>query len=120
MRNSKVRTLLLASSQKAALAWMSAAFFLMASLATARTVLKPGFNLFYKQQEIDLGKQASTEVEKQVTVINDPVLTNYLSGLGRKLSHYAPNSDYPFTFKVVKDKNINAFALPGGPIYVNS
>ncbi len=88
--------------------------------AAARTQIKPGWNLFSKQQDVELGRQASTKVEQQVRLVKDQALTQYISNLGRKLSRYAPDSDYPFTFKVVQDKNINAFALPGGPIYVHT
>ncbi len=91
-----------------------------AAVGTARTVLKPGFNLFSKEQEIALGKKVSADVEKQMTVVSDAALNNYVAGLGRRLSRFAPDSDYPFTFKVIKDKNINAFALPGGPVYVHT
>src|SRR5437762_2426851 len=86
----------------------------------ARTELRPGWNLFSPQQDVQLGKQAQTTVEKQVQVVADPQLNRYVSSIGKKLVRVAPNNDYPFTFKVVKDKNINAFALPGGPIYVNT
>ena len=99
---------------------LALALCLTAVQAPARTQLKPGFNLFSKQQEIELGRQAAVQAEHQLQIVNDRALSSYVSNLGRKLSRYAPNSDYPFTFKVVRDKKINAFALPGGPVYVHT
>ncbi len=86
----------------------------------ARVEHKPGFNTFSPQQDIELGQEAAREIEKQVQVVNDPQLTDYLSRLGRKLAQYAPGNRYPYSFKVVHGKEINAFALPGGPIYVHT
>jgi predicted Zn-dependent protease len=82
--------------------------------------LTPGINLFSTQQDITLGRQVQQTVDQQVHLVNDAELTRYISNLGRKLVRFAPGNNYPFTFKVVRDKNVNAFALPGGPIYVNT
>ena len=82
--------------------------------------LKPGFNLFSKQQDIAAGKQATAEVEKQLPILNDPQVESYINNLGRRLTQFEPlPADYPWQFKVVNTKDINAFALPGGFIYVN-
>src|SRR5690242_18917218 len=57
-----------------------------------------------------------------MTVINDPVLTSYVNRVGKRLanSQEARDSGYPFTFEVVADPTINAFALPGGPMFINT
>jgi beta-barrel assembly-enhancing protease len=94
--------------------------FLCDTLLSARTELKPGWNLFSPQQDVTLGHQAQETVERQIHLVADPALTRYVANLGRKLTGFAPNNTFPFTFKVVRDKNINAFALPGGPVYVNT
>jgi Zn-dependent protease with chaperone function len=91
-----------------------------AALAQAAREIKPGWNLFSREQDVELGKQASQEIEKQVQVVNDQQLTNYVAGLGKRLAANSQAPDYPYTFKVVADESINAFALPGGPIYVHS
>lgn len=94
---------------------------LLASQALAvRTQLKPGWNMFSKQQEVQLGREAAAEAERQLVLVRDPTLNNYIQQLGRRLAAHSPASDYPYTFKVVQDKSINAFALPGGPVYVNT
>jgi predicted Zn-dependent protease len=67
-----------------------------------------------------MGKQVAQDAEKELSLINDREVTNYVATLGQKLVARAPNENkFPFTFKVVDDKEINAFALPGGPVYVN-
>jgi len=91
-----------------------------AEAATKRKEIKPGFNLFSKEQDIELGKEAAAEIEKEVELVDDARLNRFVDDLGRKLAQYAQDPDYPFTFKVVADPNINAFALPGGPIYMNT
>src|SRR5215470_5748385 len=82
----------------------------------------PGFNLFSKQQDEQLGQEAASQVRRQMHVINDPVLTDYVNRVGKRLasSQEARDSGFPFTFEVVADPTINAFALPGGPMFVNT
>lgn len=82
--------------------------------------VKPGWNLFSPEQDVQLGKEAATEIEKEVTVVNDKELTDYVARIGKRLADASPAPDYPYTFKVVADPNINAFALPGGPIYIHT
>ncbi len=88
--------------------------------AQSREQIQPGWNLFSKQQDIELGKEASTEVEKEVQVVDDKQLNDYVNRIGQKLAKVSQDPEYPFTFTVIADKGINAFALPGGPIYINS
>ncbi len=93
------------------------------SLASQRpTELRPGFNLFTKQQDIQLGRELAAEVRKKVTIVNDPVLTGYVNAVGQRLmqSREAKASGFPFTFEVVADPSINAFALPGGPMFIDT
>lgn len=96
------------------------AALLAAASAFGQRAPKPGFNLFSKDQDVTLGKEAAAEVEKTAQLITDQKLNAYVQEIGRKLAS-APEADqYPYTFKVVHDDNINAFALPGGPTYVNT
>lgn len=81
---------------------------------------KPGFNLFSKQQDIQLGKEAAGEIEKRAEVLTDPELNGYVRTVGARLAAQPQADDYPYTFKVVNDPTINAFALPGGPVYVHT
>ena len=82
--------------------------------------LKPGFNFFSKDKDVELGKEASGEVDKQVPLMDDAETVRYLNDLGHRLVQYEPlPADYSWQFKVVNTRDINAFALPGGFIYVN-
>jgi len=82
---------------------------------------KPGFNLFSPTEDIKLGHDNAAEVEKQLPLLHDAETERYLNDLGRRLSSYTPNDrkEYVWQFKVVNSTDINAFALPGGYIYVN-
>jgi len=84
-----------------------------------RTALKPGWNMFSAEQDVELGQQASAEVARQVPMLNDSRVDNYLNNLGQRLSGHAPGFKFPYAFKTVNDRGINAFALPGGHIYIN-
>lgn len=92
---------------------------LLPGMAQLKT-LKPGFNLFSKEQDVQLGKQAEAQVEKQVHVVHNAEVDNYLSLLGGRLAKSPLAGGFPFSFHLVYDKNINAFALPGGPIFINT
>ena len=81
---------------------------------------KPGFNLFSKDQDVQLGKEAAGELEKQVEVIDNKELNAYINLIGSRLAAQPQADKYPYTFKVVNDKSINAFALPGGAAFVHT
>jgi beta-barrel assembly-enhancing protease len=76
-------------------------------------------NLYSIEKEIALGKQLSEEVGRQAKLDRDPIVTEFVSRLGQNLVR---NSDakVPFTFQVVEDDVPNAFALPGGFVFVNT
>ncbi len=84
-----------------------------------RTELKPGWNMFSPQQDVELGQQVSLEVARQVQMLNDSRVDNYLNNLGQRLSGHAPGYKFAYTYKAVNDRGINAFALPGGHTYIN-
>ncbi len=85
----------------------------------AQTELKPGINFFTVQQDIELGKEASRDAEKQLELIQDPNALRYLNDLGKRIAQNSRNPELPYEFKLVNSKEINAFAFPGGFIYVN-
>ncbi len=84
-----------------------------------RTRLKPGVNLFTPEQDIELGKQNAAQAEKQLPMLNDARVDKYLNDLGQKLAAHAPGYKFPYQYKCVNEMAINAFALPGGFIYIN-
>lgn len=95
---------------------------LLVPVASAqRTALKPGWNMFTPQQDIEVGKRAAVDATKQLPLCNDPKVDAYLEQLGMKLVAKLPTNgvQYPFEFHCVNDKAINAFALPGGYVFIN-
>ncbi len=83
---------------------------------------RPGFNLFSKEQDVQLGKEAATQVEKQMQVVKNQDLENFINQIGKKLIA-RPEADagsFAYSFKVVNEKSINAFALPGGPAFIHT
>ena len=71
-------------------------------------------------QEIELGKILVAQVNQRLPVSEDPELRNYLQSLGTRLISGGLNSDFPFYFRLVFDPSINAFAMPGGIVAINS
>jgi beta-barrel assembly-enhancing protease len=84
-----------------------------------RTKLKPGWDIFSPQQDIEIGKEVSKQAEQQLVLLNDRKVDDYLDRLGKKLASQAPGEKFPYQFKGVNDASINAFALPGGFLYIN-
>ena len=81
---------------------------------------KPGFNFFSMDQDVQMGKEAAAQVEKQFEVVNNPELNNFIQTVGRKITSQPQAGNFPYTFKVVADNSVNAFALPGGPAFVHT
>jgi Zn-dependent protease with chaperone function len=105
----------------------AAAFTAVASLSMtvllAQTAIKLPKNKYTPEQDVKLGKEAAAEVRKEYPVIQNDKITSYLTRLGDRLVAAAPselkNPVYEYSFTPVNLKEINAFALPGGPMFVN-
>jgi predicted Zn-dependent protease len=78
-----------------------------------------GINFYSLEKEMALGHQLATEVRRQAKMLDDPIVTEFVNRLGQNLVR---NSDakIPFTFEVIEADKLNAFALPGGFIFVNT
>ncbi len=76
-----------------------------------------GINLYSLEKEIALGKQLAEEVQRQAKLVEDPLISEYINRIGQNLVR---NSDarVPFTFQVIEGDSPNAFALPGGYVFV--
>ncbi len=87
--------------------------------------IKPGWNLFSPQQDVQLGKEAAAQVQQKMAVVHNPELDRYLNTLLDRLKQ-SPHAgkdtgtQFPFSISAVYDKNINAFALPGGPLFIHT
>jgi len=96
---------------------------LSASLATAQTRIVPPDNKYPISQDVELGRQAAAEARQQLPVMRDDLVTSYVETVGRRLVAAIPpefqHSEFHYTFEVVNVREINAFALPGGPMFVN-
>jgi hypothetical protein len=78
-------------------------------------------NRYTIEQEIQIGRQSVPEVDRALPLLPaDHPASKYIASLGQKLAASAPGYKFPYTFKVVREKSVNAFALPGGPIYVHT
>ena len=89
--------------------------------ATGTPNFKLGYNFYSPQDDVQVGKENSAQVDRQLPLLKDPEALNYLNGLGKRLVALAPNNhpEYSWQFRIVNSNEINAFALPGGYIYVN-
>ena len=87
--------------------------------AVAQTQFKPGFNLFSPAQDQEIGRQSAAAAERELPILRDQSIEAYVDRIGERLAKVAPGADYPYQFKVVNASDINAFALPGGYLYVN-
>jgi predicted Zn-dependent protease len=75
-------------------------------------------SLISEQQEIQMGRQANQDVESSLGLVQNESLQAYVAGIGKTLAARSERPDLPWSFQVVDDPVVNAFALPGGFIYV--
>lgn len=101
---------------------LTAAVLLTANLAAQSKKFKPGMNFFSLEQDIQLGREAAAEYEKQLPVVRNQEMDRLVERIASRLkkSPAAQANVFPYSFRVVNDKNINAFALPGGPMFLNT
>jgi Zn-dependent protease with chaperone function len=83
------------------------------------TEVKPGFNIFSREQEMQAGQQAAAQAERQLPILRDGRAQDYASEIVRRLAAQAPGDRWPYQIKVVNASDVNAFALPAGYMYVN-
>ncbi|MDQ6787285.1 MAG: M48 family metallopeptidase [Acidobacteriota bacterium] len=102
------------------LAWT---LLMMPLLAIGQTRIVMPKNKYKIQEDVKLGQQASAEVEQQMPILNDYETTRYVQEVGQRLVNAIPQEfqhpEFQYSFKVVNARDINAFALPGGAMYVN-
>jgi predicted Zn-dependent protease len=76
-------------------------------------------SLLSVQDEIQMGRDAQAELLREVPVVRDHAVRQYVDSLGRELASHASGADYPYSFTTADYRDLNAFALPGGPIWIN-
>jgi predicted Zn-dependent protease len=72
------------------------------------------------RQEVDLGQQINQEIQQEVRISRNSQLNSYVEQIGRRLAANSTRPNIPYTFQVVEDPAVNAFATAGGFIYVNT
>jgi beta-barrel assembly-enhancing protease len=99
------------------------AFLLSATLFASQTQITAPDNKYTPAQDVELGLKAASEARQQLPVMRDDNVTSYLEDIGHRLTAaISPELRHPefrYTFEVVNVREINAFALPGGPMFVN-
>lgn len=97
---------------------------LIASVAVAQTRIAIPDNKYAVNDDVRIGRQAAADIEKQLPLIPERSLSdNYIESVGRRLVRAIPpryrHRGFVYRFDVVNVRDVNAFALPGGPLYVN-
>src|SRR6266705_3341855 len=102
---------------------LAAAIVAMPLAAFAQTKIVYHSNKFKPTDDVKLGRQAAAEAEQQFPLLRDSEVTAYVERVGQRLVASIPaefqHSEFRYYFKVLNASDINAFALPGGPMYVN-
>ena len=94
------------------------ALAVLAGCATNPATGKKEFSLMSEAQEIQIGQQADPQIRQEMGVYEDRELQQYVSSIGMRLAKASERPDLPWHFTVVDEPAVNAFALPGGYIYV--
>jgi Zn-dependent protease with chaperone function len=91
--------------------------------ASAQTHIVAPPNKYKPADDVKLGQDAAAQVQKEMPMLNDASVDEYVAGIGQRLVRVIPSeyqhSEFRYTFRVVNQKEINAFALPGGPMFLN-
>jgi hypothetical protein len=91
--------------------------------ASAQTKIVAPPNKYSPADDVKLGQEAAAQVQKELPLLNDASIDEYIAGIGQRLVRAIPpelqHSEFRYTFRVVNQKEINAFALPGGPMFLN-
>lgn len=99
------------------------ALLILPLAAFGQTRIEMPRNKYRVQDDVKLGREAAAQVEQQLPILNDYESTRYLQEVGRRLVNAIPpqfqHPEFQYSFKLVNASDINAFALPGGPMYVN-
>ena len=90
----------------------AAAFLVCSTAVTAVTLVSV-------EEEIEIGQTANKQIREQVPELRDRTVVSYVTDVGKRLVRVAPGAKYPYSFAVADLPEINAFALPGGPVWIH-
>jgi predicted Zn-dependent protease len=91
---------------------------LLAGCATNPVTGKTELSLVSEEQEIQMGQQGAEEAKAAYGLVDDPALQQYVSSIGLEIAKKTERPDLPWAFYVIDDPAVNAFALPGGPVFI--
>jgi predicted Zn-dependent protease len=83
------------------------------------TTTAVAISLISVSDEIKLGREAQRQVAAQVPELTDKAVVSYVSDIGKRLAARATGPKYPYSFRVANYRELNAFALPGGPVWIH-
>jgi Zn-dependent protease with chaperone function len=110
-------------AQRLVVALMALALFAMPLSAFAQTRIVYHSNKYKPSDDVQVGRQAAAQAEQQMPVLRDEDVTAYVERVGQRLVAAIPQEfqhpEFRYYFRVINARDINAFALPGGPMYVN-
>ena len=96
---------------------------LLSAVVATQTTITPPENKYTPAQDVELGQKAAAEARQQLPIMRDDAVSSYVEEVGRRLVSAIPpdlrHPEFRYTFEVVNVREINAFALPGGPMFVN-
>jgi Zn-dependent protease with chaperone function len=118
-----MRTNIYSRAQKSVVALMALALFAMPLSALAQTRIAYHSNKYKPSEDVQVGRQAAAQAEQQMPILRDEEVAGYVERVGQRLVAAIPQEfqhpEFRYYFRVVNARDINAFALPGGPMYVN-
>jgi beta-barrel assembly-enhancing protease len=96
---------------------------LWCAVAAAQTVITAPANRYSAAEDVQIGREAATQVAQQLPILQDRDVTSPIASIGRRLVDAIPaefrHDEFRYSFDVINVREINAFALPGGPMYIN-
>ena len=99
------------------------AMLLSLGVVGGQTVITPPGNRYSVSDDVEIGRQAAAEVAQQLPILGDREVTSPITSMGRRLVDAIPpefqHAEFRYSFDVINVREINAFALPGGPMYIN-
>ena len=94
-----------------------------AAILLGQTRVTPPDNKYSLAQDVEMGREAAQQARQELPLMSDDAVTSYVDDLGKRLVSGIPpalkHAEFSYTFETVNVRDINAFALPGGPMFVN-
>jgi Zn-dependent protease with chaperone function len=116
-------TMRIRNSNRRQTAATAVALVVSIAIVSAQTKITPPSNKYSVQDDVKLGQDAAREARRQLPLLRDESVHTYVERLGERLVAAIPadlrHPGFQYTFEVVNVRDINAFALPGGPMFVN-